>query len=58
MKDIGELLALILFVIFVYVLCSGVTINGKHYGVDLDDKKGLVIETAEPVDAGAPEAGR
>ena len=57
MKDTGELLALILFVIFVYALCRGVTVNGKHYGIDLDDKKGLVFEASAPVDAGAPEGG-
>ena len=59
MKDIREVLALILFAFFVYALCSGMTVGGKHYGVsDCNGDKGIVVDTGEPVDAGAPEAGR
>lgn len=39
MKDIGELLAVLLFALFIIALVCGVTVDGKHYGIDLDDKK-------------------
>lgn len=59
MNAYREWIGFVVFIAFVYVLCEGVTVNGKHYGVaDCNNKQGVVIDVGEPVDAGAPEAGR
>ena len=58
-QEYREWIGFVVFLAFVYALCSGVTVGGKHYGlVDCNDKQGLVIDIGEPQDAGAPEAGR
>lgn len=58
MKEYREWIGFLLFVALVYVLCAGVTIGGKHYGVtDCNEKDGVVIDMGEPRDAGAPEGG-
>lgn len=48
MKDLGELIALLLLIgVFVFAL-FGVTYEEKHYGVTCESKRGIVIENGVP----------
>ena len=48
MKDLGELLVLLLIIGILVFALFGVTYEGKHYGVTCESKRGIVIENGVP----------
>lgn len=54
MKDLKAGIWLILALMLIYALISGVTMNGKHYGLrDCNSREGLVIDNGVVPDAGS-----
>ncbi len=43
-KETGGCLVWILCVVLLWAVCFGVTIDGRHYGIDLSCEKGVEVQ--------------